>query len=284
MRHTYECPLRWADMDLLGHINNVAYVDYLQEARIAMLAEVRKIVGSRPEEGVVVVRHELDFAAPLKYRKRPVLIDTWVSEVRAGSFTTAYEIYDETPEGRVVYLRAWSRLAPMSLATGAPRRLGAEERDALAAYVEPAEPRTALTAEGRSQHVYPVHVRWSDLDTYHHVNNVKFIEYFQESRIAYTRSFHQEGDVFGAFVVARIDVDFLRPITYRAEPYEAHNWISKVGRTSAVFASEIRDGDAVLARSQVVAVGFDPDTQRSAPLPPDHHGRLLEQLALSGLG
>ena len=29
VRHTYECPVRWADMDMLGHVNNVTYVDYL---------------------------------------------------------------------------------------------------------------------------------------------------------------------------------------------------------------------------------------------------------------
>src|SRR5215467_663306 len=28
-RHIYYCPLRWADMDSLGHVNNVVYVDYL---------------------------------------------------------------------------------------------------------------------------------------------------------------------------------------------------------------------------------------------------------------
>ena len=29
--------MRWADMDLQGHVNNVVYVDYLQEARVDML-------------------------------------------------------------------------------------------------------------------------------------------------------------------------------------------------------------------------------------------------------
>ena len=37
VRHRYECPMRWADMDLLGHVNNVTYVDYLQEARVDLL-------------------------------------------------------------------------------------------------------------------------------------------------------------------------------------------------------------------------------------------------------
>ena len=38
MRHIYHCPLRWADLDVLGHVNNVRYVDYLQEARVDMLS------------------------------------------------------------------------------------------------------------------------------------------------------------------------------------------------------------------------------------------------------
>ena len=37
VRHRYVCPLRWADLDLLGHVNNVRYVDYLQEARLDLL-------------------------------------------------------------------------------------------------------------------------------------------------------------------------------------------------------------------------------------------------------
>ena len=54
--------MRWADMDLLGHVNNVTYVDYLQEARVDMLrvhAPARG--GEELAEGVVVVRHEVEF-------------------------------------------------------------------------------------------------------------------------------------------------------------------------------------------------------------------------------
>jgi acyl-CoA thioester hydrolase len=266
-------------MDLLGHINNVAYVDYLQEARIEMFTSHPELTGGASGEGLVVVKHELDFVAPLKFRKRPVLIDSWVTEIRAGSFTAAYEIYDETDEGRVVYLRASTRLAPMVLATGAPRRIGPEERAVLETYLEPAEKRATLSTAGESRHVYPLRVRWSDLDTYHHVNNVKYVEYFQEARIAYSMAMHQHGDVFGEFVVARIDIGYRRPVDFRRDLFEVHSWISHVGNTSAVFAGELRDGDTVLATTQVVTVGFDTTTQRSAPLPPDHRKRLLEQLA-----
>lgn len=281
MRHTYECPIRWADMDQLGHMNNVAYADYLQEARIELFAAHPELRTS--DDGLVVVRHQMDYRAPLSFRKRPVRIDSWVTEMRAGSFTLAHEIYDEGEHGRTVYLRASTRLAPMVLATGAPRRITAEERAILEQYLEAEEPRRELSGAGSSRHVYPVRVRWSDLDTYHHVNNVKHVEYFQEARIAYSMAMHQKGDVFGEFVVARIDVDYLRPVHFRREPYQVHSWISHVGRTSATWVAELRDDDEVLSRTQVVIVGFDTATQRSAPLPPDHHRRLVEEKEASGL-
>ncbi len=67
VRHTYECPLRWADMDLLGHVNNVVYVDYLQEARVDMSC-ARPPAGA-PGRGAastaaVVVRHEVSYLRP----------------------------------------------------------------------------------------------------------------------------------------------------------------------------------------------------------------------------
>ena len=61
--------MRWADMDLLGHVNNVTYVDYLQEARIDMLAAHAPVPGTDAlAEGVVIVRHDVTFVAPLVFQ------------------------------------------------------------------------------------------------------------------------------------------------------------------------------------------------------------------------
>ena len=103
MRHVYECPMRWADMDLLGHVNNVVYVDYLQEARVDMLRTHGPPQTGELAEGVVVVRHEVHYTAPLAFRFRPVKIECWVTEIRAASFTMAYEVFQETDDGRRVY-------------------------------------------------------------------------------------------------------------------------------------------------------------------------------------
>ena len=147
MRHVYHCPLRWADMDTLGHVNNVTYVDYLQEARVDMFAVHAPASGGEElAEGVVVVRHEVEFVAPLVFRREPVRIETWISKVRAATFTMAYEILDELPDGsRKVYTRATSVLTPYVFSEERPRRLRPEEREILERFLGP----DAMTAGAR---------------------------------------------------------------------------------------------------------------------------------------
>lgn len=138
MRHVYYCPMRWADMDSLGHVNNVVYVDYLQEARVDMLAVHAPATGGEElAEGVVVVRHEVEFVSPLVFRSAPIRIETWVSRIRAASFTMRYEILDELPEGgRRVYTRAATVLTPFVFAAERPRRIRGEERQVLERFYE----------------------------------------------------------------------------------------------------------------------------------------------------
>jgi acyl-CoA thioester hydrolase len=139
VRHVYLCPLRWADMDSLGHVNNVTYVDYLQESRVDMLAVHAPASGGEElAEGVVVVRHEVEFVAPLVFRFEPVRIESWITEVKAASFTMAYEILDELPNGtRRLYCRALSVLTPFVFDEERPRRIRPEEREVLERFLEP---------------------------------------------------------------------------------------------------------------------------------------------------
>ena len=138
-RHVYACPLRWADMDSLGHVNNVTYVDYLQESRVDMLrVHAPATGGEQLAEATVVVRHEVEFLSPLVFRFEPVRIETWVTRIRAASFTMAYEILDELPDGgRHVYTRARTVLTPYLFTEERPRRIRDEERAVLERFLEP---------------------------------------------------------------------------------------------------------------------------------------------------
>ncbi len=272
MRHLYRCPLRWADLDLLGHVNNVTYVDYLQEARVDMFRT--HAPDSRADdlaEGVVVVRHEVTYVSSLTFSFEPVAIECWVTEVRAASFTMAYEIFAEDEAGRrTVHLRARTVLTPYVFAIERPRRLHDEEKEVLSRLLEPDEP----VRPPRAPEIvdvpggaYPVHVRFSDVDVYGHVNNVKYFEYFQEARIQLMVTQGRELGEGYHLVVAQTDVDYKRPILFRAEPYDCRTWVSRIGDTSVVFESVVRDGDQVLALARVVGVCIDSATGRPAPVP-----------------
>ncbi|WP_436701189.1 acyl-CoA thioesterase [Nocardioides sp. BYT-33-1] len=292
VRHRYDCPLRWGDIDQLNHVNNVKYVDYLQEARGALLHACRTAAGveHHHNDAYVVRRHEVTFRAPLRFRFQSVSIESWVSELRTASFTLDHEVFEERPDGtRTVYLRARTVLAPFVLETGAPRRLDDQERTALAPYAELGEVRSRPVLvdvpRERAAH-YPVQVRFSDLDIYRHVNNVKYFEYFQEARIASLGRLRQGLRDFPriASVIAQADVEYVAPITLRPQSYDAWSVISRIGTKSMAIESEITDGTdrsaggAVLARSKVALVFFDVETQRSVTPPPGFREALVDAL------
>ncbi|WP_415950428.1 acyl-CoA thioesterase [Streptomyces sp. KLOTTS4A1] len=127
-RHVYDCPLRWADMDAYGHVNNVVFLRYLEEARIDFLFRPDKDF----QQGSVVARHEIDYKRQLVHRHKPVKIELWVTQVRAASFTIAYEVKDED----AVYVRASTVIVPFDFETQRPRRITDEEREFLAEYAD----------------------------------------------------------------------------------------------------------------------------------------------------
>ena len=228
------------------------------------------------------MRHEVEYVHPLVFRMEPVNVEVWVSEVRAATFTLAHEVFDETPEGRRVYLRARSVLTPYVFDAERPRRLRPEEREVLERFLEPAAPLSPTVDLGETlgeRHTYDCAVRFSDVDAYRHVNNVKYFEYFQEARIAMItamRGLPDEGSGDGlGVVVAQIDVDYRSPMFFREEPYVVETWVSRVGRSSFVIDGCVRDGERTLSAARAVMVAFDAETQRSRTLTDAQRQRLL---------
>ena len=73
-----------------------------------------------------MVRHEVSYLRPLLFNFEPVRIECWVTEIRAASFTMAYEIFRESrsrPGERNVFARATTVLTPYVFAEERPRRI-----------------------------------------------------------------------------------------------------------------------------------------------------------------
>ena len=130
--------MRWQDMDAYGHVNNVQFLTYVEEARVEMF-QAAPLAGLDPvTSGVLVAASDIRYLKPLHHRHSPVPIDVWVTKVGAASFSLAYEVHDD--DG-TVYARASSVMVPYDFVAERPRRLTPDERDWLGKYLElPEEP------------------------------------------------------------------------------------------------------------------------------------------------
>lgn len=263
MTHTYECALRWADMDLLGHVNNVRYLDLVAAAREALFA-------GHPAGRAEVRSHRVEFLAPLVFRRAPITVDSWVTASGDGEAHLAHEVYDEADTGRTVHLR---------VSTVLRHDLDPKERALAEQHAGSDHAWREVPADRRPPRVhYDLHVRPSDLGARGTMSDSSVLELLQESRVRYLMGLHTPGERWTQHVIARTDVDYRRPIELRPAPYDVASWIGHLGGKSFSICAEVRDGEEVLAEATVVVVAFDTETQRPAPMAETQRTRLQAEV------
>jgi len=141
-------PVRWADLDAYGHVNNVAVLTLLEEARIAAFwrqdpAEAGTGVGGAgaPPTAVldaspgsdtvtVVARQEIEYLAPIPHLREPVVVELWLGRLGDASIDVCYEVTTGAADARRVFVQASTTVVMLDAATMRPRRLTEEERRA----------------------------------------------------------------------------------------------------------------------------------------------------------
>lgn len=127
--------VRWSDVDLFAHVSNAAYLRFLDDARFALFPSMGVDPLGRPTDSLlVVVRHEIEYLAPLAFRPEPVAVDVWVPRIGRSSVDFAYEITDVAAPEPVVSLRARSRMVQLDRGDLKPRPLSPQERAAFETY------------------------------------------------------------------------------------------------------------------------------------------------------
>lgn len=118
---------RFSDLDPLGHVNNVVFHDYLQEARVGLMQDLELVRG--PGFAQVVVKQEITHRKPLLLDPAPVVIETWISHLGNSSYTIGYRIMDEHGDCAAV---ASTIMAVVDPESGRPIRMQPELRALLA--------------------------------------------------------------------------------------------------------------------------------------------------------
>ena len=125
--------MRWSDMDAYGHVNNVAFLQYFEMARVDLFFEratLEERTGLR--RGTVVAEHTIRYKLPVVYSPRPLDVQIWVSNLRAAAFTCHYDLLDH---GRLSVTGS-TLLVPFDFSISRPRRLTPDEKEFLGRWID----------------------------------------------------------------------------------------------------------------------------------------------------
>jgi acyl-CoA thioester hydrolase len=112
------------DIDQLGHVNNVVYLKWVQDAAVAHW----RAAATREQQAAlawVVIRHEIDYASAA----RPgddIVAETWVGVASRWTFERHTEI--RRPADGKLLARARTLWCPIDVGTGRPARVDADVR------------------------------------------------------------------------------------------------------------------------------------------------------------
>ena len=120
-------------------------------------------------------------------------------------------------------------------------------------------------------------LRYSDMDTNGHINNAVFTVLCESGRVAFFRE-RWPADPDRFFVIARLEIDFRRELTYPGRVATA-TWLARLGRTSFGLRQALYDGDGQLAATaSSVGVTMAQSTRRPFPLSVETRETLEPQL------
>jgi acyl-CoA thioester hydrolase len=89
-RFTLSIPVRFRDLDGMGHVNNAVYLTYFEAARIPYYLMLR----AKPEQAqtdMIVARIECDYRSPATYGET-LVVGVRMDGIRSRSFTLSYRI------------------------------------------------------------------------------------------------------------------------------------------------------------------------------------------------
>ncbi len=151
-------PLRWADLDAYGHVNNVEVLRLLEEARIAAFWRHGEDAGVLPTAVLdagpgagthtLVARQEIEYLLPISYRREPLVVELWIGHLGGASIEVCYLLTTGDEPERRVFVQAATTLVLIDAATGRPRRITEAERATWGEYLE--EPLVMRRRGGRA--------------------------------------------------------------------------------------------------------------------------------------
>lgn len=118
-----------------------------------------------------------------------------------------------------------------------------------------------------------VDVRYTDIDTYGHVNNAVYATFLEEARVDYLTHVvgGEHADITGSddglgIVLATLELDFQASLG-PSDSVTVAVRVPRLGESSFPIEYEVREGETVLATGETTVVVFDRESRESRPIP-----------------
>ncbi len=92
--HVERIPIRWGDMDAMGHVNNTVYFRYMEQARICWFESLLPPGDAWSAIGIVIVNASCNFKKPINY-PGTVEVKVFAGAPGGSSVPTFYELHVE---------------------------------------------------------------------------------------------------------------------------------------------------------------------------------------------
>ncbi|MBN8638576.1 MAG: acyl-CoA thioesterase [Anaerolineae bacterium] len=135
-RHHIAMPVRWSDLDALGHVNNAVYLTYFEQARISYFNALALWDGSVNKLGLIMARAVIDYKLPLN-ASDDVHVFTRTKRLGTKSFDTEQAIVRRVDDQWQVAATGLITIVVFDYQTNQSAPMPAAWREMLTAY-EPA--------------------------------------------------------------------------------------------------------------------------------------------------
>ncbi len=96
-RHHTRIEVRFADLDVMGHLNHAKYLTYMEQARIRYVQEVCGWRGAWPTMGMILAKMTVEYRLPVAYGDS-VSVYTRCARLGGKSFDLAYVLVRHRPD------------------------------------------------------------------------------------------------------------------------------------------------------------------------------------------
>ncbi|MCV7413858.1 acyl-CoA thioesterase [Mycolicibacterium litorale] len=112
--------------------------------------------------------------------------------------------------------------------------------------------------------VAPVHVRWSDIDMYQHINHATMVTILEEARIPFLREPFESRITEIGLLIAEVKIAYKGQLRLVDSPLQVTMWSKRVRAVDFTIGYEVRSVGApadakpsVIAETQLAAVHID---------------------------